>query len=113
MCTRRVGFALAATLLAGCAEENACVRTDPVPQPTLSTVEAAPNCQPIGAVEVRSGEHDPTSHELLRSYAVDHGATYVVLDAFGVIATRDDVFAVTRARLFRCPTELVWYHRPR
>jgi hypothetical protein len=66
----------------------------------------------MGAVEVRAGEHDPSSHDLLRMYAVEHGATYVVLDAFGVIATSDDVFAVTRARLFRCPTELVWYRRP-
>jgi hypothetical protein len=110
---RRVGFALAATLFAGCAEENACVRPDLVPQPKLSTVEAAPDCQPMGAVEVRAGEHDPTSHELLRLYAANHGATYVVLDAFGVIATSDEVYAVTRARLFRCPTELVWYRHPR
>ncbi len=113
MYTRRVGFALAASVLAGCVEEAPCVRPDPVPQPRLSTVEAAPDCQPMGAVEVRSGEHDPTSHELLRSYALEHGATYVVLDAFGVIATSDDVYAVTRARLFRCPNELVWYRHPR
>ncbi len=113
MRTGRVGFGLAATLLAGCVEENPCVRLDPVPQPKLSTVEAAPGCQPMGAVEVRSGEHDPTSHELLRSYAAEHGATYVVLDAFGVIATSENVFAVTRARLFRCPNELVWYRHPR
>jgi hypothetical protein len=109
----RVSFGLAAALFAGCVEENLCVRPDPVPQPKLSTVEAAPGCQPMGAVELRSGEHDPTSHDLLRSYAAEHGATYVVLDAFGVIATSEDVLAVTRARLFRCPDELVWYGHPR
>ena len=113
MSARPIGFALAATLLAGCVDATPCVRPDPVPLPTLSTVEAVPGCQPIGAVEVRSGEHDPTSHELLRSYAVERGANYVVLDAFGVLTTRDDLFAVTRARLFRCPHELVWYRRPR
>jgi hypothetical protein len=110
----QVGCAVAATLLAGCIEERLCARPDPVPGIELSTVEAAPTCQPIDAVEMRSGERDPTSHELLRAYAAERGANYVVLDAFGVITTSEDILAVTLSRLFRCPTTpLTWYHHPR
>jgi len=102
----RVGFAL--VVLTGCAEERVCVRPDR-PWVELSTVEAGPACQPLEAVEMQSGEHDPSSHELLRAYAADRGANYVVLDAFGAIKTDDDILAITRARLFRCPIALTSY----
>jgi len=58
---------------------------------------------------MQSCEHEPTSHELLRAYAAERGANYVVLDAFGAIRTDDDIVAVTRARLFRCPVALTSY----
>jgi hypothetical protein len=100
-------------LLAGCAEERECVRPDPAPWIELTTVEASPACQPMEAVDMQSGEHEPTSHELLRAYAAERGANYVVLDAFGAIRTDDDILAVTRARLFRCPGTLTSYFHPR
>jgi hypothetical protein len=109
----RVGLAFAAALLGGCVAEEECVRPDPPPQIRLSAIEAAPDCQPIGAVEVRAGERDPTPHEQLREYAAERGANYVVLDAFGAVPTGDDIVAVTRARLFRCPIALTWYQHPR
>ncbi len=109
---RQVPLGLFAILLAGCAEENPFRRPPPVPGVELSTVEAVADCRPVQAVEVRSGQHDPTSHELLKAFAAEQGANYVVLDAFGVVAEEDDIFAVTRARLFRCPVALVCYHCP-
>src|SRR5262249_30356038 len=111
-CVTRVCLLL---LLAGCAEELVeCVRPDtPPPRVELSAVEAPPSCQPMDAVEIRSGEHEPTSHDQLRAYAADRGANYVVLDAFGVVYSEDDIIAVTRARLFRCPSVMTSYFRPR
>lgn len=100
-------------LFAGCVTEEQCLRPDPWSGIRLSAVEAAPDCQPLGGVEVRAGQRGPTSHELLREYAGERGANYVVLDAFGVITTSDDILAVTRARLFRCPVALTWYRHPR
>jgi hypothetical protein len=106
----QVAFAVAITLLSGCVEESLCTRPDSLPAIELSAVEAAPECRPLDAVEIRSGERGPTSHQLLRAYAAEHGANYVVLDAFGVIRTSEDILAVTLARLFWCPaTELTWY----
>jgi hypothetical protein len=96
-------------LLAACVEERVCARPDPPPAIALSTIEADPACQPIESVEMQSGEREPSSHELLRAYAAQKGANYVVLDAFGAITTIDDVLAVTRARLFRCPIALTSY----
>jgi hypothetical protein len=106
---RTLGLVLAAALIAGCAEPEAPARPDPVRGVELSTVEAPAGCKPLEAVEVRSGHHDPTSHELLRAFAAERGANYVVLDAFGVLAETDDIFAITRARLFQCPIALVCY----
>ena len=103
----RVGVALLG--LMGCAEERVCVRPDPAPFIELSTTEASASCQLLDAVEMQSGEREPSSHELLRAYAAERGANYVVLDAFGAIKTDDDIVAVTRARLFRCPVELTSY----
>jgi len=106
---RTVSWAIAAALIGGCADQEAFTRPAPAPGIELSTVEAAACCRPIGAVEVQSGQRDPTSHELLRAFAAERGANYVVLDAFGVLTNIDDVFAVTRARLFQCPIALVCY----
>ena len=102
-------LSLIALLLAGCVETEMLSRPEPVPGVELSTVEAPLSCGWIAAVEVQSGQHDPTSHELLRSFAAGKGANYVVLDAFGVVANTDDIFAVTRARLYRCPVALTCY----
>lgn len=106
---RQASLGFLVILLAGCAEENVFRRPPPVPGVELSTVEAIADCQAVQAVEVRSGQRDPTTHELLRAFAAEKGANYVVLDAFGVVADEDDIFAVTRARLFRCPVALVCY----
>jgi hypothetical protein len=106
---RQVCWGLVATLLAGCVEEEVLRRPDPMPGVELSTEQASPACRPVEAVEVRSGQQDPTTHELLRAFAVERGANYVVLDAFGVVANNDDIFAITRARLFQCPVTLVCY----
>ena len=110
---RQLGIVFAVTFFAGCAEEGLCTRPDPWPKIELSTVQADPACQPMDAVEVRAGERDPTPHEMLRAFAAERGANYVVLDAFGAITTSDDILAVTRARLFRCPIALfTWYRHP-
>jgi hypothetical protein len=105
----RAVFAWLATCLVGCAEERVCTRIDSAPRVELSTVEALPACQPMEAVEMRSGEHEPTGHELLREYAAERGANYVVLDAFGAIRTYEEIVAVNWARLFRCPVALTSY----
>jgi hypothetical protein len=99
-------------LIAGCAEDEFPSRPGPMRGVELSTVEAPPTCRPIEAVEVRSGHHDPTSHEMLSAHALERGANYVVLDAFAVVANSNDIYAVTRARLFQCPIALVCYRCP-
>jgi hypothetical protein len=106
---RQVCWIVAAMALVGCAEEEGVRRWDPQPGIELSTVEASTRCTPIQAVEVRSGSRDPAAHEVLKAFAAERGANYVVLDAFGVDANNDDIVAVSRARLFRCPNELVCY----
>jgi hypothetical protein len=105
----RALFAFMATWLVGCVEERVCARLDPAPWIELSTVPAGPACEPMEAVEMHSGERDPTGHELLREYAAARGANYVVLDAFGALRTGEEIVAVNRARLFRCPVDPTSY----
>jgi len=95
--------------LYGCAVERSYTRPEEVRGVELSTMPAAPECRLIGAVEVRSGQKEPTTHAVLKAVAVARGANYAVLDAFGVIPENDDIVAVTRARLFECPLSLVCY----
>jgi hypothetical protein len=102
-------WVLAVIGLGACAEDEVVRRPDPLPSIELSTVEAPPRCMPIQGVEVRSGSRDPAAHEVLKAFAAERGANYVVLDAFGVVSNDDDIVAVSRARLFRCPVELVCY----
>jgi hypothetical protein len=106
---RQVWWALVAVVLAGCAEEQGIRRFDPAPAVELSAFEASPQCMPVDAVEVRSGMHDPSAHEVLKSLAAERGSNYVVLDSFGVVAADEDIIAIARARLFRCPVQLACY----
>jgi hypothetical protein len=57
-------------------------------------------CAAVEAVEIRSAPRECPSIEMLRAYASERGANYVVLDAFSV---RDDDEVVTLGRLFACP----------
>jgi hypothetical protein len=109
---RQVCWAMVATVLAGCSEAELLRRPDPVPGVELSNRQARAECRPVEAVEVRAGHHDPTSHELLKALAAERGANYVVLDAFAVVSTSDDIYAITQARLFQCPPTLVCWPRP-
>jgi hypothetical protein len=101
-----------AVLLAGCVEEEDVRPTRVIQRVQLSVSEPPPGCRPLDAVEVRSGQRDPTTHEVLSEYAAERGANYVVLDSFAVLDARDDIFAVTRARLFSCPVSFVGYGCP-
>lgn len=107
----RAGRVLAIALLGGCAGPEVLRRPATVPGVAVSMVEAPAGCRPLEAVEVRAGRSDPIAHALLRAFAVERGANYVVVDAFGVVADEDEVFAVARARLFACPVTLARYHR--
>jgi hypothetical protein len=100
-------FAL--TLLGGCMQEEEVMPTRPLMRVEFSTVDPGPSCRPVGAVEVRAGERDPTTHEILNAYALERGGNYVVLDSFGVIDGLEDIYAVTRARVLACPVSLVAY----
>lgn len=60
-------------------------------------------CRNLDAIEVRSGRNDLPSSEMLRAYAEERGANYVVLDTFRVYDDDEDATVLTRARLFRCP----------
>ena len=88
----------------GCAEaELDRAPTGPADTVQLSNREPGSACRPLECVEVRSGRDDEPSSEVLRSYAADRGANYVVIDTFSVLDERTDEAVLTRARLFRCP----------
>lgn len=79
----------------------ACAQLPAAPDPViLAGVEPAAACAPVEAVEIRSAPRDCSSRDMLRAWALDRGANYVVLDAFSV---RDDDEVVALARLFTCP----------
>jgi hypothetical protein len=105
---KRVYALLALTLIGGCMEEEEVVPTRPPMRVEFSTVEPT-GCRPLDTVEVRAGQRDPTTHELLNAYALEKGANYVVLHSFGVLDSGDDIYAVTRAQLLACPIPLVAY----
>jgi hypothetical protein len=108
----RIASLALVTLIAGCAEDELLTRPGPMRGVELTTVEASPACRWIEAVEVRSGHRDPTANEMLSAHAFERGANYVVLDAFAVVANSEDIYAVTRARLYQCPIAMVCYRCP-
>jgi hypothetical protein len=109
---KRCDALLALALLGGCAHEEDVAPTRPPMRVEFSTFDPGAACRTLDAVEVRAGQRDPTTHELLNEYAIRRGANYVVLDSFGAFDDSEDIIAVTRARLLSCPLALVCWRPP-
>lgn len=89
---------------AACAEDEVETRVhDAADEVQLANRDPGGACQNVDAVEVRSRRNDLPTSDMLRAYAEERGANYVVVDTFSVYEENDDSTVLTRARLFRCP----------
>jgi hypothetical protein len=100
-CWVPMGIALAC---AACVEDEVGVRVqDVVDEVQFANRDPGGACRNVAAIEVRSGRNDLPSSEMLRAYAEERGANFVVIDTFSVCEEHEEAAVLTRARLFRCP----------
>jgi hypothetical protein len=100
-----LGRVLCCTLwVCGCAEAE-LERTPTAIADAVEISSRAPGaaCAPLETLEVHSGKHDSPTTEVLRQYAWQRAANYVVLDTFSVYDEKDADVVLVRARLYRCP----------
>lgn len=92
----------AAILVVGCGAETVTTPLRHSDAVTLSNVPPHPSCRALEMAEVRAPEGQTRVYELLRGWAAEVGANYVVVDSFAVIDGGTESEVIARARLFHC-----------
>lgn len=90
------------SFVVGCQEATTTTPLRNADAVTLSNIAPHPSCRSLEMAEVRAPEGQSRVYDLLRTYAADLGANYVVIDSFAVIDGGTETEVIARARLFYC-----------